>query len=302
MKQKRAVVFPGQGSQSVGMLRDDAIAHPEIRNTFDQASNQLGYDLWELIQSGPKEKLDQTIYAQPALLTASYALWKIFSAQHPHPELFAGHSLGEYTSLVCAGSLSFEDSVSLVAARGQLMQEAMPVGEGGMAALIGLEKEVVINICREAVSTDTEILAPANYNSLGQIVIAGHMSAVQRAMTLAKNAGAKLVILLPVSVPSHCALMEPAAYKLKILLDKVELKIPSIPVISNVDVTPYTSVEQIRDGLVRQLFSPVRWVETIQYFVGCGVTEIIECGPGKILTGLNKRINTSIKCDSFSAK
>lgn len=296
-----AMVFPGQGSQSVGMLADLAVPFPEVQDTFAEASAVLGYDLWQLVQNGPAEVLDQTMHTQPALLAASYAVWRILQSRELMiPALLAGHSLGEYTALVCANALTFHDAIRVVAARGQFMQEAVPPGVGAMAALIGLDEAAVQTICREAVQSADELVAPANFNSIGQIVVAGHKAAVERAVALAKTHGAKLAMMIPVSVPSHCQLMRPAAQRLSELLSTVTIQLPRIPVINNVDVKEYTSVDAIREGLVKQLYYPVRWVETIQSFVQQGITEVIECGPGKILTGLNKRIDKVLKLISAS--
>lgn len=293
---KLAFVFPGQGSQSVGMLADIATQYNVVQETFSEASDVLGYNLWKLVQDGPTEELDKTVHTQPALLAGSYAIWRIIQAVMPiKPVVVAGHSLGEYTALVCANSLSFNDAIKLVAARGQFMQEAVAPGAGAMAAIIGLDESIVKNICKIAVQSTDEVLSPANFNSIGQIVIAGHRSAVEKAISIAKEQGAKLAVFIPVSVPSHCKLMEPAARRLSELLAATTLHIPSLPVINNVDVAPYNSVDAIRDGLVRQLYMPVRWVETIQEFVNNGVTHIVECGPGKVLTGLNKRIDKNLQ-------
>lgn len=293
-----AIVFPGQGSQSVGMLADLAATHSEIKETFDEASGILGFDLWTMCQQGPAEDLDKTTNTQPALLTASYALWRVYQKSNPNkPQMLAGHSLGEYTALVCAKSLNFLDAVRLVAARGQFMQDAVAEGSGAMAALIGLETDAVEAICEQSRQVN-EVLAPANFNSIGQVVIAGHKSSVEHAVALAKEQGARMAVMIPVSVPSHCSLMLPAAENLQQLLTTVAFHEPSIPVISNVDAKPYTGAAAIRDGLVRQLTMPVRWVETIQYFVQHGVTDILECGPGKVLTGLNKRIDKNLQLGS----
>jgi [acyl-carrier-protein] S-malonyltransferase len=286
-----AIVFPGQGSQSVGMLADIANQFQIVQEIFTQASDALGYDLWRLVQEGPASELDQTVHTQPALLTASYAIWRLLETnQKIVPHVLAGHSLGEYTALVCAQALNFSEAVRLVAARGQYMQEAVAPGAGAMAALIGLEESKVNEICEEARQKE-EVLSPANFNSIGQIVIAGHKTAVDRAIDLAKSQGAKLALLIPVSVPSHCQLMQPAAEKLAEKLDTVNIQMPRIPVINNVDAVRYTSTQMIREGLGRQLVSPVRWVETIHNFIKMGVDTVIECGPGKVLTGLNKRID-----------
>jgi [acyl-carrier-protein] S-malonyltransferase len=286
------IVFPGQGSQSMGMLADIAEQFSEVKATVSQASEVLGYDLWQLIQQGPVEELDKTVHTQPALLATSYAIWRILqSKNHAQAALLAGHSLGEYTALVCANSLTFTDAIKLVAARGQYMQDTVLPGVGAMAAIIGLDEASVAACCQQAITTSEEVVSPANFNSIGQVVIAGHKQAVERVIVLAKEQGAKMAVLIPVSVPSHCMLMRPAADRLAKLLATVSLQLPTIPVISNVDVAPYQTVEAIREGLVRQLYKPVRWVETIQYFIKQGVTQLVECGPGKVLTGLNKRID-----------
>ncbi len=287
------VVFPGQGSQSVRMLSDIADAFPLVKPIFEEASSVLNYDLWRLVQEGPADELDKTVHTQPALLAASYAIWHILRGQKIQPDLLAGHSLGEYTALVCAGALQFSDAIKLVAARGHYMQEAVPAGQGALAAIVGLDDATVMSLCEKAALD--EILAPANFNSPGQVVIAGKTSAVERALVLAKEAGAKLAKQLAVSVPSHCALMKPAAVKLATLLDTMPVQKPVIPVINNVDAATYETAEAVKDGLMRQLFMPVRWVEIIQKVTQQGVTHIIECGPGKVLTGLNKRIVTDVK-------
>ncbi len=293
---KLAFVFPGQGSQSVGMLAEIAQQFKEVQQTFDAASAVLGYDLWQLTQTGPAEELDKTAHTQPALLAASFAIWRILQSRTPlHPTMLAGHSLGEYTALVCANALKFEDAIKLVAARGQFMQEAVAPGLGSMAAIIGLDEATVDTICRQALTSSDDVLSPANFNSTGQVVIAGHRAAVERAMILAKQQRAKLTITIPVSVPSHCKLMQPAAFRLEKLLSTISFATPSIPVMNNVDVLFYGSADAIRDGLVRQLFMPVRWVEIIQHFTREGMTHIIECGPGKVLTGLIKRIDKNLQ-------
>lgn len=287
-----AIVFPGQGSQSVGMLGELAKQYPVIEQTFSEASSALGYNLWHLTQHGPSEELDQTMHTQPALLAASFAVWQILQSLNVQASVLAGHSLGEYTALVCAESLSFVDAIKLVAARGKFMQEAVKPGEGAMAAIIGLDEAIVETICRDASSN--EIVSPANFNSIGQVVIAGHAAAVEKAMQMAKEKEAKLVVKIPVSVPSHCALMLPAAERLAALLEQTTIHAPRIPVINNVNVVPYTDAASIRAGLTEQLYKPVRWVETIQYFAKQGITRVIECGPGKILTGLHKRIDKNL--------
>lgn len=288
-------VFPGQGSQTVGMLSDIANEFPEVVATYAEASEVLGYDLWQLAKTGPAEILDQTIHTQPVLLTGSYAIWRILKSKtNIRPALLAGHSLGEYTALVCAEAISFQDAVKLVASRGQYMQEAVPLGQGALAAIIGLENAVVSRLCEKAV-IDNEVLAPANFNSPGQVVIAGHFTAVERAIILAKEEGARLAKQLPVSVPSHCALMKPAAERLEKLLRTITIKTPLFPVLSNVDVEVYKEADEIRDGLIRQLYMPVRWVEIIKTFAHMGIKNIVECGPGKVLTGLNKRIDSEMQ-------
>ncbi|MHB1947291.1 MAG: ACP S-malonyltransferase [Gammaproteobacteria bacterium] len=284
------IVFPGQGSQSVGMLKDISSEFTEVQATFAEASAALDYDLWELVSQGPAEELDKTVHTQPALLTASYAIWRILNAKAQlNPTLLAGHSLGEYSALVCAKAIRFTDAVSVVAARGRYMQEAVPVGQGALAAIVGLDDASVQTLCEKA-RLNEEVLSPANFNSPGQVVIAGHVAAVERALVLAKEAGARLAKLLPVSVPSHCILMKPAAERLADLLKNIDIQKPVFSVLSNVNVTEYKTPDEIREGLVRQLYMPVRWVETMQAFVNAGITKTVECGPGKVLSGLNKRI------------
>ncbi|VAX12261.1 Malonyl CoA-acyl carrier protein transacylase [hydrothermal vent metagenome] len=284
-----AFVFPGQGSQSVGMLKELAEQYSEVEATFKEASEVLAYDLWEIVQNGPAEKLNQTDVTQPAMLSAGVAVWRIWQAKGgAKPVMMAGHSLGEYTALVCAGALDFADAVKLVAERGRLMQAAVPTGEGAMAAILGLEDDAVRQVCEEA--AEGEVLSAVNFNSPGQVVVAGQKTAVERALKVAKDKGAKRALLLPVSVPSHCALMKPAAEKLAVILAQVEIREPAIPVINNVDVQTENGADEIRAALVKQLHSPVRWVETIRKMADDGVDRLIECGPGKVLTGLNKRI------------
>lgn len=293
-----AFIFPGQGSQSVGMLGDLASKHPEVMKTFQQASAALGYDLWRIVQDGPESELNKTHITQPAMLTADIAVWRAWqSASGQTPAIMAGHSLGEYSALVAAGSLSLEDAVTLVAERGRFMQEAIPEGAGAMAAILGIEDAAVIDVCAQAAQGD--IVSAVNFNSPGQIVIAGHTAAVERAVSLAKEAGAKRAIVLPVSVPSHCALMKPAAVRLAQLLASIHIASPVIPVINNVDVKMETTPDAIRDALVRQLYCPVRWVETIQALTARGVKQVVECGPGKVLAGLNKRIDRDMACHAI---
>ena len=288
-----AFVFPGQGSQSTGMLDTLASEFAEVEATFRVASEVLGYDLWDIVQNGPAEKLNSTDITQPAMLAAGVAVWRVWQAKGgAQPTLLAGHSLGEYTALVCGDSLAFEDAIKLVAERGRLMQEAVPAGTGAMAAVLGLDDDTVRAVCAEAAAG--EVVEAVNFNSPGQVVVAGHKAAVERAVDLAKAKGAKRALLLPVSVPSHCALMQPAAEKLATLLEDVAIQAPQIPVINNVDVAMPTGAAAIRSALVRQLHNPVRWVETIQKMAAEGVDRLIECGPGKVLMGLNKRIERNM--------
>jgi [acyl-carrier-protein] S-malonyltransferase len=289
-----AVVFPGQGSQAIGMLADLAAEHPIVEQTFAQASDVLGYNLWELVQNGTAEELSQTHITQPALLTASVALWRIAAAKETFkPSLVAGHSLGEYSALVCAGVIKFEEAIALVELRGQLMQQAVPQGVGAMAAVLGLDNQTIIAACEQA--CEDQIVSAVNFNSPGQVVIAGNKAAVARASALCLAAGAKRVMPLPVSVPSHCALMKPAADELKLALEKVEFNAPVIKLINNVDVTSPTDAQSIKDALVRQLYMPVRWTGVIEAMAQANITELYEFGPGKVLTGLVKRIDKSIK-------
>jgi len=289
-----AFVFPGQGSQSVGMLADLAAAYPLVRDTFAEASSALGYDLWQLTQNGPGDELNQTHITQPAMLTAGVAAWRVWQEKNGKtPVVMAGHSLGEYTALVCAGALSFADGVTLVAERGRYMQEAVPAGTGAMAAILGLEDAQVVEAC--AAAAQGQVVSAVNFNSPGQVVIAGHAAAVERAMEAAKAMGAKRALPLPVSVPSHCALMQPAAERLAQRLAGINLQVPQIPVINNVDVAVAADAAAIRQALARQLHSPVRWVETVQKMAADGVDALVECGPGKVLVGLNKRIAKDMK-------
>jgi [acyl-carrier-protein] S-malonyltransferase len=285
-----AFIFPGQGSQSVGMLADLGSEYSVVKDTFDSASNVLGYDLWNIVQQGPEDKLNQTDVTQPAMLSAGVAAWRVWQEKRgTQPVVMAGHSLGEYSALVCAGGLAFEDAVTLVADRGRFMQEAVPVGEGAMAAVLGLDDAVVEQACEQAV--DGDVVQAVNFNSPGQVVIAGNTRAVERAVENAKQAGAKRALMLPVSVPSHCQLMEPAAHYLAERLQKVEIKAPTIDVINNVDVQIEADPDAIKDALVRQLCNPVQWVKTIQKMSADGIDTLVECGPGKVLAGLNKRID-----------
>jgi len=299
MTKKLAIVFPGQGSQSVGMLADLYQNYPLVQDTFNEASAALGYDLWALIANGPEEQLNETQRTQPALLTASVAVWRLWQQQGgATPAYFAGHSLGEYSALVCAGVLSLADAVKLVEKRGQYMQQAVPAGTGAMAAIIGLDDAAIAKACADA--AQGEVVAPVNYNSPGQVVIAGHKAAVERAGEACKAAGAKRALPLPVSVPSHCALMRPAAEQLAADLAALHFNTPVIPVVNNVDVEQADSAEAIKEALIRQLYSPVRWTETIEYFAAQGVTEVLELGAGKVLSGLIKRINKELNTSSIT--
>ncbi|MBJ2063735.1 ACP S-malonyltransferase [Serratia odorifera] len=284
-----AMVFPGQGSQTVGMLAELATQYPVVEQTFAEASDALGYDLWQRVQQGPAEELNKTWQTQPALLAASVAIFRVWQQQGGKmPALMAGHSLGEYSALVCAGVLDFKAAIRLVELRGKLMQEAVPVGTGAMYAIIGLDNDAIAKACEE--SAQGEVVAPVNFNSPGQVVIAGNKDAVERAGAACKAAGAKRALPLPVSVPSHCALMKPAADKLAEALKDVTFNAPQIPVINNVDVRSETDPQAIRSALVRQLFSPVRWTESVEFIAAQGVDSLLEVGPGKVLTGLTKRI------------
>lgn len=283
-------IFPGQGSQSVGMLSALAERDATVTETFAKASEALGYDLWQVVQDGPAEKLNATDVTQPAMLAAGVACWNIWQNNSgPMPVFMAGHSLGEYTALVCAGVISFTDAIQLVAARGQFMQQAVAEGQGAMAAILGLEDEQVIEACRQAAGD--EVLQAVNFNSPGQVVVAGNKSAVERVIPLVTKMGAKRAIVLPVSVPSHCALMKPAAEQLAERLQSIPFTAPQIPVINNVDVKHPDDADSIQDALVRQLYMPVRWVEIIQFLQQNGVDRLIECGPGRVLAGLNRRID-----------
>lgn len=288
-----AVVFPGQGSQSVGMLSDLAAAHPIVHQTFEEASDVLSLDLWKLSQEGPDTDLNSTQNTQPALLVAGISVCRVWVSQGgPAPVMLAGHSLGEYTALVAGDAISLNDAVTLVHQRGCLMQEAVGEGEGAMAAILGLADDVVVKLCDDA--SEGEVLSAVNFNSPGQVVIAGTAGAVERATVLAKDVGAKRALKLAVSVPSHCALMKPAADALRERMESIVIKEPTIPVIHNVDVAAHQDSTEIKDVLARQLYSPVRWVETIEYLKAAGMCQALEFGPGKVLTGLGKRIDKSL--------
>lgn len=294
-----AFVFPGQGSQSVGMLGGLAGTSPEVVQTFAEASDALGFDLWKLVCEGPAEQLNRTEHTQPAMLAAGVAVWRVWlteSAVRPH--WMAGHSLGEYTALVCADRLAFADAIRLVRRRGELMQEAVPDGAGAMAAILGLTDEQVVHLCAE-LSTADAVVAAANFNGPGQVVVAGHQAAVRRAVEQAKQAGAKRALLLPVSVPSHCPLMKGAAERLRDVLVSTAIGTsPVVGVIHNVDVAVHPTDDAVRAALVAQLYDSVRWTETVQCLSRNGVKLIVECGPGKVLTGLNRRI--AAQCQSVS--
>lgn len=299
MAQKIALVFPGQGSQSVGMLSELLEQSDVVKATFAEASEALGYDLAALVLNGPEQELNQTHRTQPALLTASVAIYRQWLAANPDADVtMAGHSLGEYSALVCADVLSLSQAVKLVENRGLYMQEAVPAGIGSMAAIIGLGDDEIKAACDA--SAQGEVVAPVNYNSPGQVVIAGHKAAVDRASEACKEAGAKRALPLSVSVPSHCELMKPAAEKLAADLAALTFNTPKCDVINNVDVTAANSADAIKDALVRQLYSPVRWTETVQALVAQGITQSYEFGPGKVLTGLAKRIDKAMVCGSVN--
>ena len=291
---KLAFVFPGQGSQSVGMLNALAGEFPQVQQTFAEASQALGYDLWEIVERGPEEKLNQTQITQPAMLAAGVAVWRVWRAQGgAMPAIMAGHSLGEYTALVCAEAIAFVDAVQLVADRARFMQAAVPAGQGGMAAILGLEDDAVRKVCEQA--AQGEVLEAVNFNSPGQVVIAGTATAVARGVEQAKAAGAKRALMLPVSVPSHCRLMHPAAEQMAKRLTGADIHAPKGPVIHNVHAQGETTPDGIRQALVRQIESPVRWVETVRKLIASGASRIVECGPGKVLAGLNKRIDKQVE-------
>ena len=293
MGQSLAFVFPGQGSQSLGMLADLAAAHPQVRAAFDEASAGAGLDLWLLAQQGPEDRLNQTEFTQPALLAAGVAVWRAWQARGGAvPAVLAGHSLGEYSALVAAGALSLGDAARLVRERGRLMQQAVPAGTGAMAAVLGADDEVVEEVCK-TVSGD-EVVVPANFNSPGQVVIGGHAAAVDRALAELSARGVRKAVKLAVSVPSHTPLMREAGNRLCEVMAGMAWSEPSIPVVQNVDGEVHEGVQSIRDALVRQLYLPVRWTECVQALAARGVTRIAECGPGKVLAGLIKRIDKTL--------
>lgn len=288
MSSSLAFVFPGQGSQAVGMLAELGAQHAVIRETFAEASAALGYDLWALTQEGPAELLNQTDKTQPAILAASVALWRLWLAEGgAQPAFVAGHSLGEYSALVAAGSLAFADAVKLVELRGQLMQQAVPAGQGGMAAILGLDDDAVRAACAEA--AQGEVVSAVNFNAPGQVVIAGSAAAVERAIEACKARGAKRAMALPVSVPSHCDLMRPAAEKFAAAVEAIDWQLPQIAIVQNTSAQVPADLAVLKRDLLEQLYSPVRWVESVVLLAERGVTELVECGPGKVLSGLNKR-------------
>lgn len=293
MSKSLAFVFPGQGSQQVGMLSELAEKYPIIETTFAEASEVLEYDLWKLVSTGPESELNQTHITQPALLTASVALWRLWSElSEQQPEILAGHSLGEYSALVCAGVIPFQDAVKLVRARGEFMQQAVPAGTGAMAAILGLSDDAVKNACEAAAQGD--VVSPVNYNCPSQVVIAGEKEAVARAIDACKEAGAKRAIPLPVSVPSHCSLMKPAADRLAEMMDSIEFSPAQIPVVQNVTASVSSSTQEIKANLLSQLYSPVLWTDSIKQISSQGFEQTVECGPGKVLSGLNKKIDKSL--------
>ncbi len=292
-----AFVFPGQGSQSVGMLKELSEIYSVIKQTFERASDVLGKDLWKLASEGPAEVLNQTQNTQPVMLTAGFAIWQLWRENSSiEPAWMAGHSLGEYTALVCSNAIKFEDAVRLVSDRGLFMQEAVSETSGAMAAILGLDDPKVIEICN--MSADGQVVSPVNFNAPGQVVIAGNSDAVERAMAAAKEAEAKRAVKLPVSVPSHCSLMKPAAERLKKRLNEISIESPDVTLIHNVDVASHNAPDVIRNALSEQLYKPVRWVDTIKFMHEQGVNQFVECGPGKVLIGLNKRIAKA--ADQFS--
>lgn len=294
MTKAYAITFPGQGSQSVGMLAELAAAHPIVQDTFAEGSEALGLDLWQLSQEGPKDRLNQTENTQPALLCAGIAVHRVLKAAlGTPPAVMAGHSLGEYTALVASGVMPLAEAASLVAMRGRFMQEAVPAGTGAMAAILGLDDDTVRQVCADG--AQGEVVAPVNFNSPGQVVIAGEAAAVTRVAELAKTAGAKRALMLDVSVPSHCALMKPAAERLAAAMQNMEFSAPQVPVLHNVDVAVADTADAIKQRLVEQLYSPVLWVDTVQAIRALGVEVIVEAGPGKVLAGLIKRIDKTLE-------
>lgn len=296
---KSAFLFPGQGSQSVGMLDALAEAQELVIETFGEASQALGYDLWGIVSGGPEDELNRTEVTQPAMLAADIATWRVWrTLGGPMPDCMAGHSLGEYAALVAANALDFGDAVRLVAERARLMQQATPEGTGAMAAVLGLADPIVQRVCDEA--AEGQVVSCANFNSPGQVVIAGEADAVERACDGAKAAGAKRAVKLPVSVPSHCRLMKPAADGLATALTEIEIQPPGVPVFHNVDARPHDEPAQIREALVAQIWQPVLWTATVQLMTSMGVMRVAECGPGKVLTGLSRRIARELSCATLT--
>lgn len=290
-----ACVFPGQGSQKVGMLAAIGSERPVVRSTFDEASSVLGYDLWDLAQVGPQDRQNLTECTQPLILASSVALWRVWSeAGGPAPTVLAGHSLGEFSALVCAGAIDFPDAVRLVRNRGQYMQQAVPVGEGAMAAVLGLDDHLVAEACNEA--SAGQVVQAVNLNAPGQVVIAGHAAAVERAIVACKARGAKRAMALPVSAPFHTSLMKPAGDRLAVDLSGIDIRSPTIPVVHNVHARPESDPERIRTLLVQQIHSPVLWVDCVRFLLGQGIERIAEIGPGKVLAGLCKRIDSVLQC------
>jgi [acyl-carrier-protein] S-malonyltransferase len=301
MKSNLAFVFPGQGSQSIGMLADLAAAHPQVQQAFVEASDGAGLDVWSLSQNGPEETLNQTEFTQPTLLAANVAVWRVWQACNgSQPAHFSGHSLGEYAALVASGALSLHDGAKLVRERGRLMQAAVPNGMGAMAAVLGAEDSVVETVCKD-VSTPDSCVVPCNYNSPGQIVIGGHADALERATAALNERGIRKVIRVAMSVPSHTPLMRDAANKLGEFMKTLQWQMPDRPIIQNADVLSYDDIASIQAALVRQLYSPVRWTQCVQALAEKGVTHIAECGPGKVLTGLIKRIDKNITTYTLAA-
>lgn len=293
-----AFVFPGQGSQKIGMLADLAASYPVVTETFAEASEVLGYDLWDLVQNGDQEAINQTERTQPLLLTASVAVWRVWQAQGgARPVLMAGHSLGEWSALVCAGVVAFKDAVKLVQQRGKFMQEAVPAGKGAMAAIIGLSDEQIVSACEQA--SEGEVVAAVNFNSPGQVVIAGAAAAVERAIALCKEAGAKRALALPVSAPFHTELMRPAADNLAAQIEATTFSAPETPVVHNVNAQAERDPAVIKALMIEQIYSPVRWVECVQTLQAKGVSTLVECGPGKVLSGLAKRIDKGLNALSM---
>ncbi len=298
MNQKTAFVFPGQGSQKIGMLAELAAEYSVVSTTFAEASEVLGYDLWDLVQTGTQEDINLTERTQPLLLTASVAVWRAWKEKNgANPAFMAGHSLGEWSALVCAGVVAFKDAVKLVQQRGKFMQEAVPAGQGAMAAIIGLDDAAILDACKKA--EQGEVVSAVNFNSPGQVVIAGTVAAVERASALCKTAGAKRALPLPVSAPFHTSLMQPAADRLAEQISTTTFSLPKIPVVHNVTAQTEVCAEKIKALMIEQIYSPVRWVECVNTLVTAGVTRTVECGPGKVLSGLNKRIHADLITNSI---